>query len=146
MVITCVPHGMLRFASSGLLYRPDTHSRRQSHTSPSPDFGSSHNGWRGVLDLRHGRKLYTRPPLRRMASASPMARFSDEYAHRCDPAAHQCSDRWRPAANSVGVQQLQLFIAVAFPVSFCSSSVASCLSFIATNRPRDDSRSQSDNV
>ncbi len=146
MVITCVPHGMLRFAIPALLYRPDTHSRRQSHTSPHLTIGSPHHGWRGVLDLRHGESSYTRPPFRRMASASPMASLAGEYAHRCDPAAHQCSDRGNLAANSVGVQQLQLFIAVASQFSFCSSSVASCLSFIATTGRRGGSRSQSDNV
>ncbi len=102
---------MLRLLVPALLYRPDTHSRRQSHTCRHLAIGSPHHGWRGVLDLRTAESSYTRPPFRRMASASPMRGLAGEYAHRCDPAAHQCSVAGDLAANSVGVQQLQLFIA-----------------------------------
>ncbi len=102
---------MLRLPVPALLYRPDTHSRRQSHTCRHLAFGSAHNGWRVVLDLRTAESSYTRPPLRRMASASPMRGLAGEYAHRCDPAAHRYSVAGYFTANGVGVQQFQLFIA-----------------------------------
>ncbi len=110
VVITCVPHGMLVSPVPAPLYPPGTHSRRQSLLRRHLTCGCTHYGGRGVLDCVTAESSYTRPPFRRMASASQWRGLAGEYVHRCDPAAHQLAIAGDLAANGVGVQHLQLFL------------------------------------
>ncbi len=118
---TWVPHGMLRFRQLRLQFiaeigvAGDDHVARGDLAARGADHRRAGVCWMRVT----GDCSYTRPPFRRMASASP-----DGKVQRVNMAAavvEQGADvavAVHFATNGLSVQQLQLGVAVALPVGF----------------------------